>query len=207
MAHTTKIRYAEGLYGDKGTTVQNYPIYFENGKIYFVATRTKNSALDIPKAPSLFEYNITLGAVIEHKDVNPNEYILVDGVFYGMHNDTKNYFVKYDLKTETLTEIEHLKGNDDTRSIFMMGTDLYYYRNIAIGSSDKGLYKVDTTASVPTAVLVTELNGYYMSSAQVVDGKIYFVDAWLIKDKIPTLQSTGNLCMMDLISQEIMVLN
>ena len=50
----------------------------------------------------------------------------------------------------------------------------------------------------PNAELVTSLEGYAMSSAVVVDGKVYFIDAWQIKNSLPTQASTGKIFCLDI---------
>ena len=116
---------------------------------------------------------------------------------------TKNYFAKIDLTTGALTTIGDLGATNDARSFFVIGNYVYYYRNVAAGSKNKGLYRVNMNEANPNAELVTSLEGYAMSSAVVVDGKVYFIDAWQIKNSLPTQASTGKIFCLDLNSLEV----
>lgn len=180
------------LFEDKG--VDDYDIYVLNGKIYFVADG------------ELYAYDTTPGSSkIVNKDANPNEFLVLDNGVAFLMNDraTKNYFAKIDLTTGALTTIGDLGATNDARSFFVIGNYVYYYRNVAAGSKNKGLYRVNMNEANPNAELVTSLEGYAMSSAVVVDGKVYFIDAWQIKNSLPTQASTGKIFCLDLNSLEV----
>src|SRR5690554_7390066 len=104
-----------------------------------------------------------------------------------------NSFSKLDLATGELTQIDDLGMTNDARSFFVIGNYIYYYRNVAAGSADKGLYKIDMTSSEPQGTLVTDLDdgdtSFYMSSAVAIGQKVYFLDVWQVKNSIPTPQS------------------
>ena len=107
------------------------------------------------------------------------------------------------MKNNVLTDVADLGTTNDARSFFVSGKYVYYYRNVAAGSSNKGLYRVDMTASTLTSELVSTLDGYYMSSAVVVGNKVYFLDVWQVKGTLPTTSSTGKLCVFDLTSKTV----
>lgn len=187
------------LFGEE--TIDDYDIYVLDGKVYFVADG------------ELYCYTIaSSSATIVNDDANPNEYLVLDtGIAYLMNDRaTKNWFAKIDLTTETLTTIGDLGSTNDCRSFFIVDNYIYYYRNVAAGSSNKGLYKVDMESTTPEAILVTDLvdgeKSYYMSSAVVMDNLVYFLDVWQIKNSLPTTASTGSLYVLDLTDNSISML-
>lgn len=177
--------------------VNDYDIYLSNGKLYFVANN-KLYCYDLSSASSS----------IVNKDAKPNEYlVLSDGTAYMMNDKFNNYFSKIDLKTSAINDIADLGKTNDARSFFVVGNYIYYYRNVAAGSAQKGLYRVDMTATTLTAEKVTALDGYNMACAVVLDGKVYFIDAWQIVNSLPTSSSTGKLCSLDLDTLEVKVID
>lgn len=175
-------------------SVNDWNIIAYDNKVYFVADG------------NLYCYDLSSQtASIVNNDVKPNEYMLFGDDFYMMNDKATNYFIKYNISNNTLTEITSLGFTNDARSIFVFGGDIYFYRNVAAGSSNKGLYKVDTTATNLTAELVTSLDGYNMSSAQVIGGRVYFFDVWQVKGSVPTPTSTGKLCTLDLATNTVIV--
>jgi hypothetical protein len=180
-------------------SVDDYNIVANNGKVYFVANGI------------FYVWDIeTSTSIILNTTAKPNEFILANGKLFLMNDKATNSFASLTLDGTTLTDISSIGFTDGARSFFTIGNDIYYYRNTALGSSNKGLYKVDMTASNPTAILVNalddETNKYYMSSAQVINGKVYFIDVWQVQGSIPTPASTGKLCMLDLITNVVTVL-
>ena len=180
--------------GDEGFKdgIDDFDIYAINGKVYFVASE-------------LYCYDVAAKTATKlNKDVKPNEYLFTDeNTVFLMNDKTNNYVSKYDVKNNVLTDVADLGKTNDARSFFVSGKYFYYYRNVAAGSSNKGLYRVDMTASTLTSELVSTLDGYYMSSAVVVGNKVYFLDVWQVKNSIPTTSSTGKLCVFDLISKTV----
>lgn len=182
----------KGVNGFKDN-VDDYGVYAINGKVYFVASE-------------LYCYDVaTKTATNFNKDVKPNEYLFTDENTVFLMNDRalKNTVSKYDVKNNVLTDVADLGTTNDARSFFVSGKYVYYYRNVAAGSSNKGLYRVDMTASTLISELVSTLDGYYMSSAVVVGNKVYFLDVWQVKDTLPTTSSTGKLCVFDLTSKTV----
>lgn len=180
--------------GDDGFKdgVDDYDVYAINGKVYFVASE-------------LYCYDVaTKTATKLNKDVKPNEYLFADeNTVFLMNDRAKNYVSKYDVKNNVLTDVTDIGTTNDARSFFVHGKYVYYYRNWANGSSNKGLYRIDMTASTLTSELVSTLDGYYMSSAVVVGNKVYFLDVWQAKNSLPTPQSTGKLCVLDLANNTV----
>lgn len=178
--------------------VDDYDVYAFNGKIYYV-TSTKIIG------NALWCYDVKTGANTKlNEDVKPNEYLFTDeNTVFLMNDRATNYVSKYDVKNNVLTDVADLGTTNDARSFFVSGKYFYYYRNVAAGSSNKGLYRVDMTASTLTSELVSTLDGYYMSSAVVVGNKVYFLDVWQVKDTLPLPSSTGKLCVFDLTSKTV----
>lgn len=181
--------------GDEGFKdgIDDYDIYAINGKVYFVASE-------------LYCYDVaTKTATKLNKDVKPNECLFVDENTVFLMNDrwNKNTVSKYDVKNNVLKDVADLGATNDARSFFVHGKYVYYYRNVAAGSTNKGLYRIDMTASTLTSELVSTLDGYYMSSAVVVGDKVYFLDVWQVKNSLPTPQSTGKLCVLDLANNTV----
>ena len=174
-----------------------------NGKVYFVADNL------------LYAYDISAGTFsVVNKDVKPSEYLIYDGKILMMNTDGSNKAVIYDIATDTLYTVADLKGSlatafqpDDIRSFFVYKNELYYYRNIAVGSAKKGLYKVVKNGNAYEAVLIDDMDGYCMCEAVVVGDKVYFLDVWQVKDSVPTTSSTAKLCVLDMNTKEVTVLN
>jgi hypothetical protein len=130
-----------------------------------------------------------------------------------MNTDGANKAVIYDIATDTLYTVADLKGSiltpflpDDIRSFFVYKNELYYYRNIAVGSSKKGLYRVVSNGDSYEAVLVDDMDKYCMCEAIVIGDKVYFLDVWA-KDKIPSPANTAKLYVLDMNTMEVTVLN
>ncbi len=178
-------------------TVEDFSVYYKNGIVYFVADNL------------LYTYEDSTAAVL-NSDLKPNEYKVVDGKIYLMNDKAfSNNFSEYDISSDTVNDFESLGTTNDARSFFISGDYIYYYRNVGnlIGSSNKGLYKVDMTAETPVAVLVDGLDVYYMCYAQVIGNKVYFIDVWQVKGSVPEpTNSTGNLCVLNLDNNNIEVL-
>ena len=180
-------------------SVDDYDIYALNGKIYFVADGDMYC----------YDTEADLASIV-NDEANPNEFIVIDGSAYLMQDSWSNSFSKLDLATGELTQIDDLGMTNDARSFFVIGNYIYYYRNVAVGSKYKGLYKIDMTSSEPQGTLVTDLDdgdtSFYMSSAVAIGQKVYFLDVWQVKNSIPTPQSTASLCVLDLTDNTVTVL-
>ena len=174
-----------------------------NGKVYFVADNL------------LYSYNISTDSFsVVNNDIKPAEYLIYDGKILMMNTDGANKAVIYDMASDAIYTVADLKGSlatafqpDDIRSFFVYKNELYYYRNIAVGSTNKGLYKVVKNGDSYEALLVDEIDGYYMCEAVVIGDKVYFLDVWQIKDSLPTTSSTAKLCVLDMTTKDVTVLN
>ena len=174
-----------------------------DGKVYFVADSL------------LYTYEISSGSfAIVNDNVKPSEYLIYDGKILMMNTDGANKAVIYDIATDTLYTVADLKGSiltafqpDDIRSFFVYKDELYYYRDIAVGSSKKGLYKVVSNGDSYEAVLVDDMDKYCMCEAIVIEDKVYFLDVWQVKDTIPSTANTAKLYVLDLNTMEVTVLN
>ena len=174
-----------------------------NGKVYFVADNL------------LYAYDVSAGSFsVVNKNVKPSEYLIYDGKILMMNTDGANKAAIYDIASDTLYTVAELKGSlatafqpDDIRSFFVYKNELYYYRNITVGSPNKGLYKVVKNGNAYEAVLVDDMEGYSMCEAMVIGDKVYFLDVWQIKDSLPTTSSTAKLCVLDMNTKEVTVLN
>lgn len=168
--------------------VNDYDTYIKDNNLYFVA------------GGDLYVYSLSSKtAKVLNKDASPNEYLVGERYISFMNDKSNNYFAIIDINNpSTLTNVEKLGMWDDARSIFEYNGYIYYYRNVAKGSQSKGLYRVNPTDSNPSAELVADLTGYNMSSAVVIGNKLYSMDVWQIVNSIPTPESTGKLCVMDL---------
>lgn len=174
-----------------------------NGKIYFVADNL------------LYAYDVSAGTfAVVNKDVKPSEYLIYDDKILMMNTDGSNKAIIYEIASDTLYTVADLKGSistafqpDDIRSFYVYKNELYYYRNITVGSDKKGLYKVVKNGNNYEAVLVDDMDGYYMCEAVVIGDKVYFLDVWQVKGAVPTTSSTAKLCVLDMITKKITVLN
>lgn len=194
--------FGKGIVTD-GKSVDDGLTSVYNGKVYFVANNL------------LYAYDVSAGSFsVVNGDVKPSEYLIFDGKILMMNTDGANKAVIYDIASDTLYTVADLKGGvstafqpDDIRSFFIYKNELYYYRNIAVGSASKGLYKVVKNGSEYEAVLIDDMDGYYMCEAVVIGDKVYFLDVWQIKDALPTTSSTAKLCVFDMTTKEVKVLN
>lgn len=174
-----------------------------NGELYFVAD------------DYFYKYNLTSGTVTLISDeMKPLEYIIYGGKILLMNcKGATNSIGIYDIASDTVTKLDGLGFSgvsDDIRGMFIYNNAVYYYRNRAVESGDKGLYKVSLTAATPTPELVTEAEGYRLCNSIVIGNKLYFINVWRVKDTVPSNQSDANcakLCVMDLTTNAITVLN
>lgn len=192
------------LYQEK--KVADRPITLKDGKIYFV----NDPSVGYKK---MLTYDTKNGTVQEvNKDTcSPLEYIIVGNKLIVVNAQKSNTLEIRDLTTNAILNTVKL-GVDDARSLMVVGNDLYFYRNVAAGSSSKGLYKLDLTNNSATPVLVDDMvrdgKTYYVSNAQIVDGKLYFMNEWQVLNSVPEPTfSTGNLCSYDFTTKQIEVLN
>lgn len=188
----------EIIYSDKSVSAGETFIY--DGSVYFVAK------------DQLYRYNIsTSTATLVNKDLKPLEYIIHDGKILMMNCDgLKNSVSLYDISSNTIHKIADLGFSgvsDDARSMFVYDGTLYFYRNVAAGSPNKGLYKVTCTNGTYAVALVDEIDGYYICEGMVDGDKLYFLDVWQVKDSVPTTSSSCKLCVLDLETMEVTELN
>ena len=157
----------------------------------------------------LYRYSIESGtASLINKNLDPIDYLIYNGKILVVNEEGTNHIDLYDIATDTVTEITNLKGDyivqsDDARGLFVYNGEFYFYRNIAIGSSKKGLYKIVNGV----AVLVNTIDGYYVCETIVDGDKAYFINVWKVKDTIPTTSSDGNIYELDLETYEVEKLN
>ncbi|MBR2025122.1 MAG: DUF5050 domain-containing protein, partial [Clostridia bacterium] len=157
----------------------------------------------------LYRYSIESGtASLVNKNLDPIDYLIYNGKILVVNEKGTNHIDLYDIATDTVTEITNLKGDyivqsDDARGLFVYNGEFYFYRNIAIGSSKKGLYKIVNGV----AVLVNTIDGYYVCETIVDGDKAYFINVWKVKDTIPTTSSDGNIYELDLETYEVEKLN
>lgn len=186
-----------------GKSVDNGATTIYNGKLYFVANNL------------LYTYDLTNGSfAIVNKNLKPSEYLIHNGKILMMNTDGSNKITLYDIATDTVYTVDSLSGSistgfqpDDIRGFFIYNDEFYFYRNIAIGSSKKGLYKIVANGDKYEAVLVDAMEGYYMCDSVIIGDKVYFADVWQIKDSIPTTGSTAKLYVLDLKTMTVTVLN
>lgn len=157
----------------------------------------------------LYRYNIQNGtAELVNKDIDPIDYLIYNGKILVVNEKGTNHIDLYDIATDTITKVTDLKGDyivqsDDARGLFVFDGEFYFYRNIAVGSSKKGLYKVVNGE----AVLVDTIEGYYACETIVDGDKAYFLNVWQVKDSVPTTSSDGYLYELDLNTNEVTKLN
>ena len=171
-----------------------------NGKLYFVAN-------DL-----LYSYDLTTGAsAVVNSNLKPLEYIIHNGKILMMNCDgLQNNITVYDIAADKVHKIGNigLSGmSDDLRGMFVYNNEMYFYRNVALGSDDKGLYKVVPDGNSYKAVLVDKIEGYYMCESMVIGNKVYFLDVWQVKDSLPTTASSAKLCVLDMTTKQVTVLN
>ena len=187
------------LYGDKEKdeeSVSAGETVVYDGFVYFVANE------------QLYRYELATGtSSLVNKKLNPLEYLIYDGKILLMNcNGFQNHIDIYDIENDEITEIAKLgiSGiSDDARGMFVYNGEFYFYRNVTAGSSNAGLYKVVDGE----AVLVDELEGYYLCESMVDGDTLYFLDVWQIKDSFPTTSSDGCLYKLNLKTLEITKLN
>ncbi|MBQ9085117.1 MAG: DUF5050 domain-containing protein [Clostridia bacterium] len=179
----------EVLFDEKSVSAGETTLY--GGAIYFVAN------------DQLYKYDLaTSTASLVNKDLKPLEYIIHDGKILMMNcAGLKNSVTLYDIATDTITKLDDLGFSgisDDIRGLFVYNNEMYYYRNVAAGSSKKGLYKVVKNGNAYEAQLVNTMEGYYLAESMVIGNKLYFLDVWQVKDSVPTPSSTAKLYVLDL---------
>ena len=157
----------------------------------------------------LYRYNIQGGtAELVNKELDPIDYLIYNGKILVVNEKGTNHIDLYDIATDTVTKVTDLKGDlvvqsDDARGLFVYNGEFYFYRNIAVGSTKKGLYKVVNGE----AVLVDTMEGYYVCETIVDGDKAYFINVWKVKDLVPTTSSDGNIYELDLKTYEVEKLN
>ncbi len=178
-------------------SVDDYKTTVCDGYLYFVADGY------------MYRYDLEKGgeATVVSEDFKPNEYLIDGGKIYMMNDGWTNTVEVYDMASGALTEIASLGMTDDARGMFVYDGCLYYYRNVAAGSGSKGLYKVDLSAAKPEAVLVDAFDGYYITNCVVAGDKVYFTDVWQVKGSVPTPESSGKLCVLDMDTLTVSELN
>ena len=170
------------------------------GKLYFVADSF------------LYSYDLESGETVRvNKNLKPLEYIIHDGKILMMNCDgLMNNITVYDIVADDVNKIGNIGvsgGSDDLRGMFVYKNEMYFYRNVTAGSLNKGLYKIVSDGDSYKAVLVDKIEGYYMCESIAVGDKVYFLDVWQIKDTVPTSQSTARLCVLDMTTMKVTVLN
>lgn len=191
----------EVLFSEKSVDGNSTMLY--GGKLYFVAD------------DYFYTYDLESGeTAILSKDMKPLEYIIYNGKILLMNcKGLTNSIGIYDIASGELTNLGSLGisgGSDDIRGMFIYDNAIYYYRDIAIGSSKKGLYKISLTNASLEPELVTVAEGYRVCNSVVIGNKLYFMNVWKVKDTVPYNQSDANcgkLCVMDLGTYEITELN
>ncbi len=162
-----------------------------------------------------YKYNMTTGtATIVSNDMNPLEYIIYDGKILLMNcKGFTNSIGIYDIATGTVTKIDNLGTSgvsEDIRGMFVYNNEIYYYRNRAVQTNEKGLYKISLSSQEIIPERVTIAEGYRLCNSIVVGDKLYFMNVWQVKDSVPSNQTEANcgkLCVMDLNTYQITELN
>jgi hypothetical protein len=180
-------------------SVDDYDLTLYDGKLYFVADGR------------LYSYSFAnQTAAVVHKDLKPNEYIIYNGTILMMNDNlTKNTMTVYDIASNTVTELESIGLTGDLRGMFVYNGQIYCYRNNLLGNDgdDAGLYKIVKNGTEYTAQLVDAVDGYYMCESMVIGNKVYFMDVWQVKDSVPSTSSSAKLCVRDMVTGQITVLN
>ena len=195
------------LFSAKSTDWNQITLY--QNKVYFVASDT------------LYAYDLeTETAAVVNSNLCPLEYLIYDGRIYFMQTKgIKNSIGVYDMATNQIANLGSLGMSgisDDLRGFFVKGDYVYFYRNVAAGSSSKGLYKINTktaftSLSESSVELVDKCEGYYVceSSLGSNENDVYFLNVWKVKDKVPasTAVTVARLCVLHLNNNTIEQLN
>ncbi len=180
-------------------SVDDYDLTLYDGKLYFVADGR------------LYSYSFAnQTAAVVNNNLKPNEYIIYNGTILMMNDGlTKNSMTVYDIATDTVTDLGSIGLTGDLRGMFVYNGQIYCYRNNLLGNDaeDAGLYKIVKNGTQYTAQLVDAVDGYYMCESMVIGNKVYFMDVWQIKDSVPTTSSSAKICVRDMITGDITVLN
>jgi hypothetical protein len=181
-------------------SVEDNMLTVYDGHLYFVADSV------------LYRYSFANGtASVVNKNLKPLEYIIYDGKILMMNTDgLQNNITVYDIATDKVNKIGNLgiSGvSDDLRGMFVYNGEMYFYRNVAIGSTNKGLYKIVAKGNSYEAQLVDDFDGYYICNSIVIGNNVYFMNVWQVKDSLPTPASTGKLCVLNMITKQITVVN
>ena len=195
------------LFSTKSTDWNDITLY--NNKLYFVASDT------------LYAYDLSTGtAAVVNSNLLPLEYLIYDGRIYFMQTKgIKNSIGVYDMATNEIKNLGSLGVSgisDDLRGFFVKGDYVYFYRNVAAGSSNLGLYRIDTktafaSLSESSVELVDRCEGYYVceSSLAANGNDVYFLNVWKVKDKVPasTAVTVARLCVLHLDTKTFEQLN
>lgn len=189
------------LFDGKGVNDNDTVVY--DGYVYFVAN------------DQLYRHALSSGeTTLVNKNLKPLEYLIHDGKILMMNCDgLKNHAVLYDIASNTIHDLADLGyslASDDIRGLFVYNDEFYFYRNVAIGSSKKGLYRVVEEGGEYTAVLIDTFDGYYLSDSVLVGDDLYFLNVWRVKDSLPnnpTGTDTAKLCVLNLTTKVITKLN
>ena len=159
----------EVLFDDESVNDNDLTVY--EGELYFVAD------------DMLYRYSFsTKTAAVVNKELKPLEYLIYDGKILMMNtNGAFNSITVYDIATDKVNKIGNLglSGiSDDLRGMFVYNREMYFYRNVAADTKDKGLYKIEEKNGEYSAVLVNKYDGYYLCESIVVGEKLYFIDVW-----------------------------
>ena len=161
----------------------------------------------------LYRYNISTGvSSMVSDDIDPIDYIIYGGKILVVNEDGTNEVGIYDIASEEYKRVTKLTGDvivqsDDARGLFVYNGEFYFYRNIAIGSSKVGLYKVTANGSSYEATLVSQVSGKYVCEGIVSGSTLYFIDVWKVKDTVPTPSSTCKLYALNLTNYTVSELN
>lgn len=195
------------LFSTKSTDWNDITLY-EN-KVYFVA------------ADTLYAYDLSTGtAAVVNSNLCPLEYLIYDGRIYFMQTKgLKNSIGVYDMATDTIKNLGSLGVSgisDDLRGFFVKGDCVYFYRNVAAGSKNLGLYKINTKTAFSSleessVELVDKCDGYYVCESSLASNgnDVYFLNVWKVKDKVPasTAVTVARLCVLHLNDNSIEQLN
>jgi hypothetical protein len=158
----------------------------------------------------LYRYNISTGLSEKLSDsIDPIDYIIYAGKILVVNEKGTNAIGLYDIASGVYTQVTKLTGDlvvqsDDARGLFVYNGEFYFYRNIAVGSSKAGLYKVNSSGE---AVLVNKFEGKYICEGMLDGNNLYFIDVWKVKDTIPTTSSTCKIYKLNLTNNQISAMN